>query len=342
MKPDVTGTISLTDLRGRILLVFYGGGTTLVALVNLQKLDVPALGLGALVLLWIALSFLGLSGPEGLGLSRCLAVLGLVVAMALASAWNISDVENPGYSNWYLGAITFVLLVLAVRGRVGFAWAGFGVLAGVSLLSTIATGQSLGGAAGDLARQAGTLLIGTVFALTFRRSARIIRTIQSRQVDRIASDAAIAAAAHERALQSARLERFARPALERIAGGAPLTESERRSMALLEAELRDGIRAAGFNTPSVVRAVRGARERGVHVVLVDDRGQSLPEDDTERVEDALLHELRRAGGGRVTARLSPYDSDEVATIVVAEGDAYRSVIVRRTGIEVTQLNAVEQ
>ncbi|MDM4762399.1 hypothetical protein QT381_05190 [Galbitalea sp. SE-J8] len=336
---DSTGTINLTDRRGRFLLVLYGSGTTLVALVNLQRLEVPALGFGSLVLVWVALTFLGRASDDGFGIRSTVAVLVLVTGITLGMAWNITDVAAPGYANWHLGAITFMMFVLAARGRVAFSWLGFGIMAALSILSTVSTGQAIGAAIGDLARQAGTLVIGTVFALSLRRAARTIRTIQGRQVDRIASEAAVAAAERERSSQSARLERYARPALERIADGAPLTASERRSMALLEAELRDGIRAAGFNTPAIVNAVRSARERTVHVALVDDRGAPLADEDLERVEDALLHELRRAGGGRVTARLSSADSDEIATIVVAEGDAYRSVIVRRTGIEVTRLSS---
>jgi hypothetical protein len=334
---DIEGTINFTDRRGRLLLVFYGAGTSFVALLNLSQLLVPAFGLAALVLLWVALAILGTAGSD-FGPRACFGVLGLVIAITILSAWNLANPQDAGYSNWYLGAVTFVLLVLAVRGRAGFAWLGFGVLAVVALSSTISTEQSFAAAAGDLARQGGTLVIGTLFAVTFRRSARIIRTIQARQVDRIATDAAIAAATRERAEQSTRLEAFARPALQRIADGRPLSEAERHAMALLEAELRDGIRAAGFNTPAITRAVRDARERGVHVALVDDRGQALDVKDLELVEDALLFEVRRAAGGRVTARLSPFDSDEIATIVVARGDDYRSVVVRSTGVEVMQLS----
>jgi hypothetical protein len=335
---DIIGTINLTDRRGRFLLMFYGSGTTLLALVNLHKLLVPALGLGALVLLWIALAVLGRPSDDGFGIRATLAVIGLATGMALLSAWNLVDVQTPVYSNWHLGAITFMMFVLAARGRVAYSWLGFGVLVAVSLISTFQTGQALGAAAGDLARQSGTLVIGTIFALSLRRAARLISTIQGRQVDRLATEAAVAAAARERSLQSARLERDARPALERIARGDPLTEAERSAMALLEGELRDSIRAAGFTTPPLVAATRSARERGVQVVLVDDRGEALADEDVERVEDALLLELRRTSHGRVTARLSPLDRDEIATIVVAEGDDYRSVIVRRTGVEVTQLS----
>ncbi|MFT4122198.1 MAG: hypothetical protein QM635_00015 [Microbacteriaceae bacterium] len=339
MKQDLTGTLSLTDLRGRILFTFYASGTSLVALLNLRELVVPALGLGALVLLWVALAILGRPGEEVLDTRTCVGLLGLLAAISLMSAWNLRAASSPGYANWYLGASTFVMLVLAVRGRLGVAWLGFGIMAAVVLASIPTTSESPTMVMIDLARQAGTLGIGTLFALMFRRATRIIRSIQDRQADRIASEAAIEAAAHERAAESERLERYARPALERIAEGRPLSESERRAMALLEAQLRDGIRAAGFTTPAIVQAVRDAREREVHIALVDDRGGALPPADVERVEDALLTELRRAAdGGRITARLSPADSDEIATIVAAEGDAYRSVIVRRTGVEVTRLS----
>jgi hypothetical protein len=109
-------------------------------------------------------------------------------------------------------------------------------------------------------------------------------------------------------------------------------------MALLEAELRDGIRAAGFDTETIVEETRAARGRGIQVVLVDDRGAALQSSDREIVESALLRELRAITRGTVTARLSSFDSDEIATIVVAEGNSYRSVVVTREGVDVTTLS----
>jgi hypothetical protein len=331
-------SIGLAGRRGMTLLVVYGFGTTLVALLNLQNLIVPAFGLAALVLLWVALALLGTrSDPMG-RVPYVAVLLALVVSIAALSAWNLRDPIHPGYSNWYLGAITFVLLNIAVRGYLKVAWFGFLLLSAISVASTFCTGQSTVAAAGDLARQSGTLLIGTIFAVFFERSARVVRSIQARQLAQAAAEAATAAASHERAVQNRRLEQLARPALERIADDRPLDDRERAAMALLEAELRDGIRAAGLDRPGIVAAAREARSRGVQVVLVDDRGGDIDDAGLDLVEAALVDELEHAISGRITARLSPSDSDELATIVAAVGEDYRSVVVRRAGTSVFKLS----
>lgn len=338
MNTDLTAVLRLTDVRGRALLMFYGAGTTLVAGLNLERLIVPAFGILGLLLLWAAIVLLSRAGATPFALRSTFAVLACVIGMALFSAWNLVDVVTPGYSGWYLGSGTFVLLVLGLRGRGRFAWAGFILLAVISLLSTLQTGQDQLAAIAELARQAGTLFIGSLFAIVLRRAASVIATIQERQLARVAIDAATAMATRERALQNERLEEHARPALERLLSEEPLTGAERQGMALLEAELRDGIRAAGFVSDAIVRETRAARQRGVQVTLVDDRGGHLAPADFDRVEKALISELQSATGGSVTARLSSSDSIEIATIVVGNGDAYRSVSVGRDRVEVTQLS----
>jgi hypothetical protein len=338
VNTDLTSVLHLTDIRGRALLAFYGAGTTLVALLTLGQLVSPWRGILALLLLWGALFLLGWRGTTPFGQRQTVVVIALVGIVAGLSAWNLRDVASPGYSGWYLGATTFVLLMLCLRGRRAAAWGGFALLATISLLSTFGTGQELFAAVNDLLRQAGTLFIGTLFALVVRRARAVIALIQRREVDRAASEAATATATAERATQNARLEERARPALERLLSDEPLSGDERAGMALLEAELRDGIRAAGFDTAEIVDETRLARGRGVQVVLVDDRGATLANSDRELVESALLEELRSIDTGTVTARLSSFDSDEIATIVVAEGNSYRSIVVSRDGVDVTTLS----
>src|SRR5690606_3928240 len=108
------------------------------------------------------------------------------------------------------------------------------------------------------------------------------------QLTRTTVAAATAAATRERALQNERLERDARPALERILRPEPLTPDEREHFRLLETTLRDGIRATGFSSERVAEATREARERGLTVVLLDDRGGELSEHERQLVEEALL------------------------------------------------------
>src|SRR5690606_40103107 len=104
----------------------------------------------------------------------------------------------------------------------------------------------------------------------------------------------------------AELDKVARPILERIAGGADLDPAERRECRLLEAELRDRLRAPELATEEIGRAARVARARGVEVVLLDDGGfADVPDAVREQVVELAVAELTRAESGTVTVRVLP-------------------------------------
>ena len=98
-----------------------------------------------------------------------------------------------------------------------------------------------------------------------------------------------------------------------------------------------GIRASGFSSERIAEATRQARERGLTVTLLDDRGIDLIDGERDVVEEALLEQLTTTADGSITARLSPHDRGELATIVVEEGGEYRRVVVTHSGAEVTHL-----
>lgn len=329
--------LRLNDSAGRVVLMFYGIGTSIVAILNLAGMLVPWLGVLCLLLLWAGLIVLARPDREPFDLASTLIIVVIVAVMTALSSWNIEDRENPGYATWPLGAMTFILLVLALRGRRGWAWIGFLSVAGVSLISAFITGSPLLAVVNDVLRQSATLLIGTLFALVLRRASQVITSIQANQLTRTTVAAATAAASRERAVQSERLERDARPALERILSNEPLTDEELRGFLLLESMLRDGIRATGFSSEHIAAATREARERGITVVLLDDRGDELNDHEREQVEAALLVQLMGTTEGSITARLSPHDRDELATIVVEERGEYRRVVITQDSVEVTHL-----
>ena len=337
VNTDITSLLRLNDWSGRVVLIFYGVGTTIVATLNLGGLILPGFGIAALALLWVGLAVLARPDEEPFMMRSTLAVIAIVVVTTSISCWNIANVMMPGYATWHLGAMTFLLLVLALRGRRMMAWIGFCLLFLISFVTALFTAQDALMVFNDCARQAATLLIGTLFALVLRRSGQTITAIQNNQLTRATIAAATAAATRERAIQNARLERDARPALERILAPEPLSPDELRHFALLESMLRDGIRATGFSSDRLAEATRLARERGLTVVLLDDRGSELTEDERERVESALLEQLESTADGAITARLSPHDREELATIVVEEGGEYRRVVVTHSAVEVTHL-----
>jgi hypothetical protein len=227
--------------------------------------------------------------------------------------------------------------VLLLRGRRAIAWYAFAGFAAITIAAAVLVDENVVTAINACARQAGTLLIGTLFAIVLRRAARAIASIASTQVTRATRDAAVTTAIRERAVQNARLERDARPALRRLTSDQPLNEQELKAIALLEESLRDGITAAGFSGAQLASDIRFARNRGIRIVLIDDRGSELADRDQERVELALIQEIRMCRFGTVTARLSPRDSPELATIIVDEGGSYRSISVGREAVEITRI-----
>ena len=337
MNTDITSLLRLNDWAGRVVLLFYGLGTTIVALLNLSGHLFPWLGVISILMLWAALILLALPDHEPFRISTTLTVIGIVAVVTGLSSWNIADPAHPGYASWPWGAMTFVLLVLALRGRRGFAWIGFAALAVIAIVAAYVAHQQVFSVIYDIARQSATLLIGTLFALALRRASQTITSIQSNQLTRTTVAAASAAATRERAAQNARLERDARPALERILEPTPMSAEELRNFVLLESTLRDGIRATGFSSDRIATATREARERGLTVVLLDDRGSDLLDRERALVESALLDQLESTADGAITARLSPHDREELATIVVEEGGEYRRVVVTHETVEVTHL-----
>lgn len=326
---DITSILRLNSWAGRIVLVFYGVGTTAVALMNLEGLIQPVIGIAALALFWVGLAFLGLPQGEPLGL---IWTLGLVIIVGLVvgiSSGNIADPENPGFSTWHLGAMTFLLFVLALRGRRGFAWIGFAILAVVSIAIAIAAGDDIARVINDVLRQSATLLIGTLFAIVLRRATHTISSIQASQLRLAKLAASTADATGQSAAQSLRLEEEARPALERVIDPRPFTQQELDAFAKLEASMRFGVQPRSLSGDRIADATRAASDRGLNVTLFDDRGGSLNPADRARLEEAMLPLLADTKVSSIIARLSPEGTDEIATIVVEESGQFRRVVVRQ-------------
>jgi hypothetical protein len=336
MKADITSILRLSDWAGRFVLAMYAIGTTIVASFNNANHIVPLIDLLAIVLFWIPIVVLARRDTEPFSTrSTAIVVIAVCVISGLES-WNVADPDNLGYATWYRGAMTFIMLVLGLRGRLGSAWFGFTLFGMISIIGGVISPLDPFTATYDVLRQSGTLLIGTLFALALQRSSRTITAIQNSQLSRAANAAAMSAAMREGAAQTQRLESGARPALERILNGTPLTSDDIAEFNLLEGTLRDGIRATGLSSDRVSAETRRARARGIRVILLDDRGDELRPSDLERVELALIEQLSGTRSGSITARLSPQDRDEIATILVEEDGGYRRVVVTADSVEATK------
>ncbi|MFI6045769.1 hypothetical protein ACIA8C_29365 [Nocardia sp. NPDC051321] len=234
----------------------------------------------------------------------------------LATALTSFDAEH-GWSKqvWTAFASSYVLAVLVLRGRLGAAWLGVGgvavVIATVGVVNGL-RGEVIAGSIVPISTVAGVSL----FAVIMRPTQRSLRLLREESTMRAAAEATMAAENGERDRQLARLDKVARPILERIADGVELTATEREQCRLLEAELRDGLRAPQLVTDELSSAARGARSRGVEVVLLDDGGfAGVPRWVRQQVIEAATKELDAANVGSVTVRVLPMGRRILATVL---------------------------
>ncbi|MEU4316445.1 hypothetical protein [Nocardia sp. NPDC024068] len=322
---------ALLGMRGRAGWVFLAG---LVATITLYMVppfhDVPAaqaavafagmLGAAAILLLvpgdplpWPATAVVLAVGP------------GAVVLTHL----NFTDdaLRQP----WAAFAASYVLGVLALRGRIGAAWTGAAAVTATLAVVDIVLGIALGSVFVSIIALS-TLVGASVCALILRPTQRSLRLLHDEAAMRAAAEATMDAEHAERVRQLARLDKVARPMLERIARGVELAPAEREECRLLEAELRDGLRAPQLVTDQLNSAARGARSRGVEVLLLDDGGFA---DATAAVRAEVVRlaarELDAANAGAVTVRVLPPGRRHIATVLASAPGGDRRIEIATTG-----------
>lgn len=250
----------------------------------------------------------------------------LSASIPAASALTLFNLPIPTESSaqtWAFGSGTVTATFLCVRGRAPAAWAGLLSMIGTAMVWSACTGQGAEHGAAVSVINLGPLLMATFFAYTLRPAARAIFALREESTRQAESEAAAAAAFDERRAQTQRLERLVRPILETIAGPAPLDLELRRDCRLVEAHLRDTLRAPALAAEPVAGAAHSARQRGVDVVLVDDQGLEGADSGTRaRLLAAVAAELDAvATGATVHVRILPPRRPILATIVVNDPGA---------------------
>ena len=107
------------------------------------------------------------------------------------------------------------------------------------------------------------------------------------------------------------------PLLTQVANGRTPTPELRSQAYLLEAELRDEIRAPFFTGTSIVTSAQAARRRGTEVILLDDSGDNTTIDDRTRANavNYVTKLLDLTQSNRVVIRLNPPRRPTLLTIV---------------------------
>ncbi|MEO5535929.1 MAG: hypothetical protein ABIR17_12460 [Pseudolysinimonas sp.] len=262
--------------------------------------------------------------PYPLPLPLTLAVLGVVVFSTEAIIWHTWPTGWPGYAVWNFGADTFLLFMVALRGRLWWGAAGMVLMSALAIHWTLTTSGDWWHGFDLTYRQLATYAAGAFFASWLGRTAKRIAEFQETERRLVAAEQTQEATADERRTQLDRIRRLAGPALEEIARGST-TAAQRRQHGLLEAELRDQIRGRSLALPVLTTAARAARTRGLEVTMLDDlRGEvaSGTTDDSTLIADAAAWAASRLGTiveGSATIRLARIDGRPVVTVATADG-----------------------
>jgi hypothetical protein len=301
------------------ILAFADGGTA-----DDLALEVPAF-------VAVSIAAYALIGDAGRRMTkrRALWILALCTITMVLMAFRLQGNDERPFAHWHLGAITLVLLVMALRGRIGLAWLGYFVMAGVTVSWAVLCDLGVPAGIALVIRHAGTLLAGTLAAASLNRTARKLAALNRERTLRVAQEATQTAAIGERKAQLDRINALARPALERLANPHVPGEAERADCLLVEAGLRDAMRARSLCLEPLTSAARNARSRGVEVILLDDSGDQPPPG-IDALTVLLARELDAVPSGRFTARLLPAGRADLATIVI-ESDGHRMLSLLRNG-----------
>ncbi|KQU03827.1 hypothetical protein ASG56_10215 [Rhodococcus sp. Leaf7] len=333
---DIRGVLGLHTRWARVIVTLYVGVLVLVTVQTSRGASSWwPLAAGTIVL---ALATIGLISFAGDPLPRLPTVL-VAAAGPLASACHLVAFPAPFLTPlqaWTHGAGATLFCFLCVRGRPGAAWAGFVGTAATYGFWGFSTDQGFVAGAIYVFPDAGVLLMSTFLSLTLRPNSNSILVLRESAQRRAAAVTASQAAMDERDTRLRHLDRLARPLLERIAHGPELTDAERKSCELLEAHLRDRLRAPALSDPRIDDAARVARSRGVEVMLIDDHGMDDTADTAQQwVRDSVVDTLRRAEVGDVRVRIHPRGRNVMASIFVDDQNGPRrtdfDISGRRTG-----------
>jgi hypothetical protein len=257
----------------------------------------------ALLLIAGAAALLVLDREDVLRPARAGAALVLTVGGTAVVVLGLPTQGWPGYASWPLGAATMVTIAMTIRYRIGLAWITMGGLAAVCVLWSTHGGVGVLPGVGLIDRQAGTLLIGTLFAIGLRRAERHVRAFGEVERERVLERSTSAQELRARRDAVDRVLVVAGPTLRRIAAGGELSAATRSDALALEGALRDEIALAPLLSDALDQAMDGARRRGVDVVVLSDPDlEDLPIDLRVRAAEWLAEHLNGAGGSRFVGR----------------------------------------
>ena len=227
-----------------------------------------------------------------------------VLASIPATGW-------PENEAWSLGFTAMLCWGLVVRGQLLAAWLGVVLLVATSAVWVLASGLPplliFTMTLGHVLSLAMWTLITTLAqwgSVSIFRDEELRMDLEAHRIEDLQTNQVVETTFR-------RVEEKVRPLLETIESSAPLTSQVREQAALIEAELRDEIRGGHHLTGLLGPHIKRARERGVVVLLMNDRGENAPPPSLlDVLHTHVAAALENVTQGRVVIRLVPARVDQ--------------------------------
>lgn len=252
------------------------------------------LAFAAYVLMAIANLLLTEQSERPLAAPRAAALIGCALLAGATVLFTDTEALEPEL----FGASLLILGLLAVRGNGGAAVLGAGAFVIVGVLWAVAREIPPALAAvrflSLLALPAGILWRLQAVRFAEREGRYRSEAAQAEFAAEVAREAARRTAAELRVVRDEAVD-----VLDRLRGGLPVAESE---LSMVEASIRDRIRAPQLQTERLRSAVRDARERGVRVLQMGQAADLRPPI-SDALARAVAEILDRVIAGEVTIRL---------------------------------------
>ncbi len=319
---DVSRLLGLHTEGAHLIMGLVIVSNAVFCFATASVLDHPWAAYVAMVMICAGVVIVGRPYPDPFPLHLTLVVLGIIVVSTVLVCYALPDADNLGRATWHLGANTWLIWFLILRRRVLLAWTGGLLMVAITVVWSVLSGRSPVSGVLLAQSQIALMVVATLFGASLRRTASRINELTERSVGASAVAASANAAQEIRVQRAAELAAVAVPLLDRIAEGGPFSDADRAAFSHVEAQLRDGVRGRSLMVPVVVAAVSRARERGVEVTLLDDRGSALPSPAAmAETGIRIAAAIDLVSEGAITVRLLPPGRDRAVTVVTRKGEA---------------------
>lgn len=253
---------------------------------------------------------------RGVKLPNAQAIINLAAAALipiLVDTYLLPEALTP-YSTWYVMGVATLMAATAVRQQLAIAWIGTFLL----ILQVINWGGVIVGIQAGLLGATMVVFAGHAISVGLAKAYRDTMAFNEETLEFEKQKITNAVASEVRRSRLEKALAGALPMLNLIKESkGNLSDSEKLSARLLEAELRDEIRGRDFMSEEIKAAIRAARARGVEVVVLDEGGLAdLNFDEKSILLDQIVIAISKVQEGRLTLR-SPQGESWKATLVAS-------------------------